>query len=193
MKPLYLAFKFIRNYKTKGVYLTNSLPTWQFPLLGLYLNNGVLFVTSKCFTFSLIFFCFHSNAFRGRVTSLRSLQLTAESQLLSIDCTQERVGNRVRVRCSIYWVYTVHRDIRRRAARAVSSMGPLQRPWRNYITVKFYAATEQGTFLTAQLVTPFFYCAILFQNHNVGIIKLSTYVMIMNLKCLKRELNRYNI
>lgn len=82
------------------------------------------------FMFSF-FFCFHSNAFRGRVTCLRSLQLTAEFHLLSIHCTQEGVRNMVRVHRSIYWVYWVHRDVHERAAEVVSSMSPLQRPRRH--------------------------------------------------------------
>jgi hypothetical protein len=64
-------------------------------------------------------------------------------------------------------------------------MGPVQKPRKNYITVKIYAATEEGTFVTEELVTPLFYCAILFQNHNDDVIKLITYVIIMNLECIK--------
>ena len=116
---------------TKVVYRSNCLPTWHFPLLCLYWEKGVLFVTSKWF-YVLFFLCFHSNAFRGRVTCLRSLQLTAEFHLLSIHCTQEGVSNMVRVHRSIYWVYGVHRDVHTRAAKVVSSMGLLQRPRRYY-------------------------------------------------------------
>lgn len=121
-----------------------------------------------------LFPCFHSNAFRGRVTSLRSLQLTAEFHLLSIHCTQEGVGNRVRVRCSIYWVYGVHRDIYTRAAKVVCSMGPQHRPRRKCIMVIFYATTEVDTFVTAELITPLFYVQFYFR-----IIKL----LLQNCKC----------
>jgi hypothetical protein len=133
IQPLYFGFKFTLNYMTKEVYWTNCLPNWHFPLPCLYWEKGVLFVTSKWFYFFFFsFFFFHTNAFRGRVTCLRSLQLTAEFHLFSIHRTQEGVRSRVTVHRSIHWVYGVHGDIHTPAATIVSSSSPLQRPRINY-------------------------------------------------------------